>query len=107
MGISDGILAVPRNRKLSEFHSEPIGILELAVGIREIAAADGVPFTATGYEKIADTVFACSKNLTVKSEISTVPSLSASQKPGKQRSFYWRHGRMNYKDTKPYTSAFL
>jgi hypothetical protein len=69
------------------------GIAELSVGFREIAAADGVHFTESGYEKIADTIHTCSKNLLVKNSIPSVLSLSAAAipvNPGKQKSYYWR-----------------
>jgi len=66
------------------------GIPEIAIGYKEISAADGVHFTNTGYEKITDSILECSKNLLVKSVASSVPSLSAPVNPGKQRSYYWR-----------------
>jgi hypothetical protein len=69
------------------------GIAELAVGFREIAAADGVHFTESGYEKIADTIHTCSKNLLVKNSIPSILSLSAAAtpvNPGKQKTYYWR-----------------
>jgi hypothetical protein len=69
------------------------GIAEQAIGFREIAGADGVHYTESGYDKIAETIFLCSKNILVKNSVPSVLSLSAATapvNPGKQRTYYWR-----------------
>jgi hypothetical protein len=67
------------------------GIPEIAVGLKTLSAADGVHFTPLGYEKLADTIETCSRNLTMKTRSAEI-SVSASAGPGKKsaKTFYWR-----------------
>jgi hypothetical protein len=65
------------------------GLTEQAIGWKQIAAADGVHLVVSGYEKMADVVHSCVKNLLEKSKDTAACSVSVARNPMKG-SFYWR-----------------
>jgi hypothetical protein len=71
------------------------GIPEIAAGLREISAADGVHFTAHGYEKITDSIVKCvhtllEKSNTAKNSVSDCTGRPENSHGRGQKSFYWR-----------------
>ena len=66
------------------------GISELAAGYKHIAAADGVHLSSDGYEKVANCLLNCSKDMIEKGNAAAVSHVSAQRGQSRQRTFYWR-----------------